>query len=74
MDLKELYSIDHLEEAAEKCFSGVGKRTETRNYKRKFYPYLYDIQNDVFSGNWETETPKKIKVQYPKERYVLTPH
>ena len=25
------------EEAAEKCFSGVGKRTETRNFKRKFY-------------------------------------
>lgn len=71
MDLKELYSIDHLEEAAEKCFSGVGKRTETRNFKRKFYPYLYEIQDDVFSGNWKTETPKKIKVQYPKERYVL---
>ena len=71
MDIKELYSIEHLIDAAYNCFSGVGSRTETRNYKHKFYPNLYDIQDEVFSGNWKTGTPKKIKVQYPKERYVL---
>ena len=71
MDIKELYSIEHLIDAAYNCFSGVGSRTETRNYKHKFYQNLYDIQDEVFSGNWKTGTPKKIKVQYPKERYVL---
>lgn len=71
MDIKELFSIEHLEEAAEACFDGVGKRTETRNFKRHFYQNLYDIQEKVFSGDWHTGTPKKIKIQYPKERYVL---